>query len=261
MHRAPAAGRAPRGVTSEPKSGSDSPLCPRKIGGARQACPFVQLALDPALLLPQECLDLAPRRAQRRGHGKAVGVDGDADGAPAAAHEAVIDAAPAEARSGKRLLLLFYPFLSHCVEDLGIAVRALDRRTDAHGHGARMLDEGVARPDPAGVVRDRHDRGAARRGEPRAAELVGAPLRPAPRACPREKPRPRSPARGARVRAGRCCAAPRRRASGRSRSGSSARVPSRRTGSREARASARAPAAERSAGRRASPRPTGAWTG
>src|SRR4051812_38990722 len=39
-----------------------------------------------------------------------------------------------------------------------------------------MLDEGVARPDPAGVVRDRHDRRPARRGEPRAAELVGAPL-------------------------------------------------------------------------------------
>src|SRR6185295_2801130 len=62
----------------------------------RQAGPLVQLALDPALLLPQERLDFAPRRAQRRGHGKPVGVDGDADGAPAAAHETVVDAASAK---------------------------------------------------------------------------------------------------------------------------------------------------------------------
>src|ERR1041385_3730353 len=64
--------------------------------GAWQAGPFIELALDPALLLPQERLDLAPRCAQRRGHGKPVGVDGDADGAAAAAHKAVIDAASAE---------------------------------------------------------------------------------------------------------------------------------------------------------------------
>src|ERR1043166_2144027 len=64
--------------------------------GARQAGPFVELALESALLLPQERLGPAPGRAQRRGQGKPVGVDGEADGAAAAAHEAVTDAASAE---------------------------------------------------------------------------------------------------------------------------------------------------------------------
>src|SRR5213594_1170583 len=49
---------------------------------ARRARPFLELAQNPALLVAQERLDLAPRRAQRRGDSQPGGVDGDAERAP-----------------------------------------------------------------------------------------------------------------------------------------------------------------------------------
>src|SRR5438128_12225529 len=65
-------------------------------GPARRARPFLELAENPALLVAEERLDLAPRRAQRRGDSQTGGVDGDAERAPPAPREAVLDRAAAE---------------------------------------------------------------------------------------------------------------------------------------------------------------------
>ena len=63
---------------------------------------LVQLAQDPARLLVQEALDLAPRRAQGRAHRKAVLADLDGDGAAAPALEAVFHRAPVQQRKPHR---------------------------------------------------------------------------------------------------------------------------------------------------------------
>ncbi len=55
-------------------------------------------------------------------------------------------------------------------------VGGIDARPDAHRDRAGALEKRVARPEQARVVRHRHDRRAARRGEPRAAELIGTAL-------------------------------------------------------------------------------------
>src|SRR5205814_4546065 len=68
----------------------------REHRAARRRRPLVELAQDPALLVAEKCLDLAPRRAQRRRDAQPAGVDRDAESAPAAAGEAVLDGAPAE---------------------------------------------------------------------------------------------------------------------------------------------------------------------
>ena len=48
--------------------------------------PLVQLGEDPALLLEQECLDGAQRRAMRRGDRQPAGIHADAERAPVPAH-------------------------------------------------------------------------------------------------------------------------------------------------------------------------------
>src|SRR6185436_9565574 len=65
----------------------------RRLGHPR---PFVELGEDPAPLLAQEAFDLAPGRAQRRRDLQALRVDRQAERAPAAAGEAVLDATAAE---------------------------------------------------------------------------------------------------------------------------------------------------------------------
>ena len=122
------------------------------------------------------------------------------------------------------------------------------------------LQKGVARPDEAGVVRDRHHRRAARARRATRRRAGSRAARPGHARAFGEDHHPealREPLAALRA----ICAA---RAMPRERSmaiGLISASPSRRTGSREARASARAPAAERSAGTRASPTPTGAWRG
>src|SRR6185295_5810924 len=59
--------------------------------GPRHLPPLLELGHDPALLLAQESLDVAPRRAQWRGDAQAVGVHRDAERAPAPPREAVFD--------------------------------------------------------------------------------------------------------------------------------------------------------------------------
>jgi hypothetical protein len=66
------------------------------VRAARHARPLVELAQDPALLVAQKSFDLAPRRAQRRGDAQALRGDRDAEGAAAAAGEAVLHGAAAE---------------------------------------------------------------------------------------------------------------------------------------------------------------------
>src|SRR5262249_13086775 len=62
----------------------------------RHASPFLELGGDPAPLVVQEGLDLAPRRAERRDDLQAVRVDAEAERAPPPPREAVFDGAAAE---------------------------------------------------------------------------------------------------------------------------------------------------------------------
>ena len=134
------------------------------------------------------------------------------------------------------LLLRFDPFFRHRVDRLRVAPGALDRRPDPHPHFARILQEGVARPEPARIVRHRHDRRTGVRRQPGAAQAGTCGACPGRRACPRETPPPRIPAAGAPCRGAPSGAAPTARGRDRSGSGSSGRGPSRRTAARAGRA-------------------------
>src|SRR5207237_3454019 len=80
------------------------------------------------------------------------------------------------ARSAERLLLFLDPCFRQLVHRLRIAAGRVDARSDAHRDGPGTLEEGVARPEKAGVVRYRHHRRTRCRGEPRAAKLISAPF-------------------------------------------------------------------------------------
>src|SRR5262245_5428201 len=79
------------------------------------------------------------------------------------------------ARSADALHLRFDPGLDFAIERIRAAADTGRRRADAHRNDARILEEAVARPDTAGVVRNRDHRNAGAAGKPRAAGLKPAP--------------------------------------------------------------------------------------
>ena len=64
--------------------------------------PFVELACHPVGVLADQGFDFAERGAQRRADGESAPVDGQADGAPPGAAQAVVDETLAEGDAAQR---------------------------------------------------------------------------------------------------------------------------------------------------------------